>query len=1211
MVGARSRPQRLERRQFPPDGAEHQSLVVHCHSIALRHTLRNHRPRPRIPLTPCAIVLLLCVIFGLIFGQVHANGNALAHDNRAAQLRSQSQSSSSSSNRQREIEELRSQSQSSSSSSNRQREIEEVRSAGVGDDKTGDRSAGGREGAQEEEQEALHAPPWLDLSPEQALRQALSLLDNTILPPTATRSTHTDTPSFSADADVRDEDDDDEEAPLRKSRKWFKRLLRRRAEGSSTSDSNDRVKHEAVHDASSPNALELVRAVWALLKRHTPVGSLVRFIDRLYNLQAASSIRLRARLKQLGFDIAPSTSSSSSSSSAWRRKSPMWEKVHVGSANGNDGSREQRTLLNGPLHIWPAWTLTGWQGASSGPFLFPNNRPREEERNTNLKAMRFRKKSYSDRLIHSFKERFGIADEGDVRRGTWTLTWRFGRPIDRKAREALEQRDKAMMLLEYAAGFRSANSTAEQSIDWQAMRHETSSPFSVLQQHFLGNATTVKGEELTLVDARARSDALFVLGQVSNYGLYGLSEQTDRAYVSFKKLVDLPDVWASDVSDSTSQAEKNAAVEFGSAPVSGPGRGNATASALLADIVGGAWSASGIALQAHGVETQKVQQDKALLHYHTAARAGDFAAQTTLGYRYHAGIGVPNDCAESLRWYEKAAEQAYQHFLTGPPGGLGLPIAKTRLSDLDGGAYGPGASAASTGLAARRPAMAAILHSLPSSDPNRIGDLLEYYTHHAFRGHTFYALKLAHIWYAGTVYASLGGAGAAASMQGAEGAGRVSRDYAKARMWALRVTQDVWPVDSRVVKRGGPAGYVASRGQKGEDVRLKHDDVRLAQAASAAAMMGKMFLRAEGTSQDFHRAWVWFRRATDLGDVEGYNGLGVMYRDGLGMPRDVKKAVEYFEAASNMGVASSQEGCVNLAQIHLDKHRLRVPAIGAQPSSANSASDRLALIQWTRSAAQDNVDALVKMGDYYFYGIGIQDAALLPTETTAAESEMTPSAISSADSSTNSRRRRSSSSSESKDASASSRAAFLSHPIQSPSAPSYEKAAACYAAAADRQSSALAYWNMGYLYESGLGVPRQDFHLAKRYYDMAVDRDGRRFDAAREEELDEMIEGALIVFGLAALAVLVYVRQGAAMRAERERREEEERRRNHRADGAPAPAPGLADTNDAAPLNRDDAVGVGVGVGGGGGGFLGNVGRGQPDLPFPWPPEGANVYAGL
>lgn len=43
-----------------------------------------------------------------------------------------------------------------------------------------------------------------------------------------------------------------------------------------------------------------------------------------------------------------------------------------------------------------------------------------------------------------------------------------------------------------------------------------------------------------------------------------------------------------------------------------------------------------------------------------------------------------------------------EYFLSGPPGGRTLPLTHTKLSDLAGGVFGPGASVASTGLLANR-----------------------------------------------------------------------------------------------------------------------------------------------------------------------------------------------------------------------------------------------------------------------------------------------------------------------------------------------------------------------------------------------------------------------------------------------------------------------------------------------------------------------------
>lgn len=106
-----------------------------------------------------------------------------------------------------------------------------------------------------------------------------------------------------------------------------------------------------------------------------------------------------------------------------------------------------------------------------------------------------------------------------------------------------------------------------------------------------------------------------------------------------------------------------------------------------------------------------------------------------------------------------------------------------------------------------------------------------------------------------------------------------------------------------------------------------------------------------------------------------------------------------------------------------DKRRLRLP----KESLESKARDRLALTHWTRSAAQDNIDALVKMGDYYLSGLGSHSGDSQP-----------------------------------------------------------EKAAACYQTASNMHISALSMWNLGWMHENGIGVSK-DFHLAKRYYDLAFD----------------------------------------------------------------------------------------------------------------------------
>lgn len=81
---------------------------------------------------------------------------------------------------------------------------------------------------------------------------------------------------------------------------------------------------------------------------------------------------------------------------------------------------------------------------------------------------------------------------------------------------------------------------------------------------------------------------------------------------------------------------------------------------------------------------------------------------------------------------------------------------------------------------------------------------------------------------------------------------------------------------------------------------------------------------------------------------------------------------------------------------------------------------RLALTQWTRSAGQRNIDALVKVADYHYHGLGLSDG-------------------------------------QESDADVKFR---------------LEKAAKYYQSASETHLSALAMWNLGWLYENGAGIPQ-------------------------------------------------------------------------------------------------------------------------------------------
>lgn len=524
----------------------------------------------------------------------------------------------------------------------------------------------------------------------------------------------------------------------------------------------------------------------------------------------------------------------------------------------------------------------------------------------------------------------------------------------------------------------------------------------------------------------------------------------------------------------------------------------------------------------HGVVP--VDQAKAQLYYTFAANGGDKGAQMALGYRYWSGIGTRESCERAVGWYGAASEKAMAKFLSGSPGGRTLPQTPTRLSDLVGGVYGPGASVASTGLNTQRPAIKAGMARVAGETWE---DVLEYYLFNADRGETDFAYRLGKIFYQGSIYGCAGGIAS-----GSEGVGAVPRNFAYARHYFLLIARQIWPRD--------PPNPLQYKGTLSKD-----DHGPVGYAAASAGYLGRMYLRGEGVKADPAVAKMWFERGAEHGDRESHNGLGIIYRDGFpGLKPDLKIAMAHFGVAAGQELAEAQ---VNMGKYHYDRGELEVATTyfetavrygspfeayyylgeisAAQASSPGilphiassscamavsfyklvsergvwdddllrdaeiawmSASDHgkeiamlkwriaaergseiaqnnlayvldqdksilrltrfspitpsndtalLALTQWTRAAAQRNIDALVKVGDYYYHGLGVSD----DTESTR-----------------------------------------------------HEKAARYYQSAADTHISALAMWNLGWMYENGVGVP-QDFHLAKRHYDLALETNSEAY----------------------------------------------------------------------------------------------------------------------
>ena len=472
-------------------------------------------------------------------------------------------------------------------------------------------------------------------------------------------------------------------------------------------------------------------------------------------------------------------------------------------------------------------------------------------------------------------------------------------------------------------------------------------------------------------------------------------------------------------------------------------------------------------------------QAKALMYHEFAAEGGNTRSEMTLAYRYHTGIGTPKDCENAVSYYKRVADKAMDYYRSGPPGGQAMFRESYRWADELGGVYGEGASVSSSGKNAKDPNQVATESS--------VEDVLEFLDLMSRKGQLSATFSLGKMHY--------------------EGARGLPRNFLKAQKYFRMLTSKYWKKDGSVVS-SPPAGLDKA-------------------AAKAAGHIGMMYLRGEGVAQNYVSAMAWFKRGLLNGDSLCQYQVGLMYLHGLHVAKDPYLAAKYFRAAADeddlpgaetrMGVLFLDQGDVPTAtryfelaarhgwmeayyylaemanlgvgrQRHCgvaaayykmvaekaealhsaiaesnaayeagDKETALIPAMmaaeqGYEHSQANVAylldehrslfsldrflpwvkkapsalmrNTALALIYWTRSSKQANIDSLIKMGDYYLTGTGaVLDA---------------------------------------------------------------EKASTCYHNAAEAYRSAQAYWNLGWMHENGIAVA-QDFHMAKRYYDLALE----------------------------------------------------------------------------------------------------------------------------
>lgn len=489
-------------------------------------------------------------------------------------------------------------------------------------------------------------------------------------------------------------------------------------------------------------------------------------------------------------------------------------------------------------------------------------------------------------------------------------------------------------------------------------------------------------------------------------------------------------------------------------------------------------------------------QVKMALHYYFAAIGGSMEAQMALGFRHSMGLGVPRDCKTAVLYYELAANKAADQIETI---GVGPLNERDRVS-LDKKSY------SYTGNRAVR-----------SEDE----EVVDYYKHAAEKGDVPALVALGQIYF-----------------YGARG---VERDHQVAAKFFQRAAATGEPLAQTSLAHMLVKGMAVK-----QDLRAAFGNFSAAaEAGSAAGMngLGFMYLYGLHVEQDRERAQKFFNDAAEMGNAEAYYNLGALYVSGVGVrrrnyptalnyfqmavqkghtlamhklaqmnlhgigtPRQCENAMHLFKAVAERGdpvqllsraflLWNSYDDADSSLQIYLLAAELgyevaqsnaawllddgadinasvfggnKKPEVSDEKASTNPdnenkerditetlgvqlSHDAIVDALWTAAnlphightsgspdalrlyelaAEQENVEARLKIGDYYYYGLGGMDA------------------------------------------------------------PDYELAAFHYKKASNRRN-AQAMFNLGFMHQHGIGLDR-DFHLAKRYYDLA---EGAHVDA--------------------------------------------------------------------------------------------------------------------
>uniref|UniRef100_A0A0A9Z5Z6 Protein sel-1 1 n=1 Tax=Lygus hesperus TaxID=30085 RepID=A0A0A9Z5Z6_LYGHE len=428
--------------------------------------------------------------------------------------------------------------------------------------------------------------------------------------------------------------------------------------------------------------------------------------------------------------------------------------------------------------------------------------------------------------------------------------------------------------------------------------------------------------------------------------------------------------------------------------------------------------------------TVKPNQARALVHYMLSAIGGNIWAQTVLGYRYKSGITVASNCEKSLQFYEMAAKGVAKDIsLFG-----GNLVHRIRLIDLEeAGGHNP--------------------YWLES-------DVLQYYEYLAAKGDLNAQVSLGQLYYLGLrgCPKDVGKAAhyfeMAAKKKNAVAMGYLGKIYLEDKESVKANNSPAFKLFKEAAEKNDPIGfsglglmYLEGRGVDVDLTKAKSYFVKAADLGwvEGQLQLGVMYMKGLGVTKDYRTAFKYFHLAAQHGNILAYYHLAQMHAAGFGILRSCPTAVELYKSVAERGKwneyllsgsSKYQSGrhfqafvvYALLAELGYEVAQSNAAFILEKGLSGlkNMTEEEMyfrAFNYWRRAAQQGYSQAHVKLGDYYYYGHGV--------------------------------------------------------------ALDYEAAANQYRLASNQIGNPQALFNIGYMHEHGLGMPR-DLSLAKRFYDLAA-----------------------------------------------------------------------------------------------------------------------------